>query len=309
MRIGSPVTRLSSVLREFDADVVHLAAPSMLGAAGVRAARRLGIPTVAVFQTDLVGFARRYGLTRFEAPLWQWIRHIHEQADLTLAPSTSSVWTLRSHGVSNVVRWQRGVDLERFHPRHRDDDLRRRLAPTGDVIVGYIGRLAKEKQVERLAAATRLPGVRVVVVGDGPERARLERVLPRAHFAGFQSDEALGRHHASLDVFVHTGLDETFCQTLQEAQAAAVPVVAPASGGPLDLVVHGATGFLWSPEQPEMLTGAIAELAGSVSLRRRIGHAGRASVEGRTWPVVMDELLAHYRSVLRDRSEGIRRVA
>lgn len=309
LRVGSPVVRMASMLREFSPDVVHLAAPSLLGAAGARAARRLGLPSVAVFQTDLVGFARRYGLARVEQPLWHWIRWVHAHADLTLAPSTAAVWTLRTRGISNVARWQRGVDLERFHPSHRSAELRRTVAPDGAVIVGYVGRLAKEKQVERLEPVSRLDGVHVVVVGDGPERTRLERALPRATFTGFRAGPELSALHASFDVFAHTGLDETFCQSLQESMASGIAVVAPAAGGPIDLVTHGRTGYLWSPEQPEMLTGAVAELAASPLLRRQIGREARASVESRPWDVVMDDLIDHYRMLVRGQHTSLRGAA
>jgi phosphatidylinositol alpha 1,6-mannosyltransferase len=295
VRVGLPIARVTSILRGFRPHVVHLAAPTVLGAAGARAARNLGIPSVAIFQTDVVGFARRYRLGVAAPMLWAWLRFVHRQSTITLAPSTSSVWTLRAHGVPRVHQWMRGVDLQRFSPSHRCDDLRRELAPNGEVIIGFVGRLAKEKQVDRLAPVAALPGVKVVIVGDGPERAHLEKLMPDAVFTGFLGGTELGRHHASFDVFAHTGLDETFCQAVQEALASGVPVVAPAAGGPIDLVTHGHNGFLWSPEQPEMLVGACAQLAGSPLQRYTMGKAARASVEHRPWSSVLDDLLEHYR--------------
>jgi phosphatidylinositol alpha 1,6-mannosyltransferase len=303
LRVGLPVVRLKAILREFRPDVVHLAAPSVLGAAAARAASDLQLPLVAVYQTDLAGFARRHGLGVAARPLWAWIRWIHQHADVTLAPSTASVWQLRAHGVTEVRRWARGVDLVRFHPEHRNPDLRSQLAPNGEVLVGYVGRLAKEKQVERLAPISRLPGVRLVVVGDGPERVALQRVMPAAHFAGFCCGQTLSQLHASFDVFVHPGLDETFCQAVQEALASGVPVVAPAAGGPIDLVTHGVNGFLWSPEQPEMLLGAVQHLVETPSLRAEMGVAARAGVIDRPWSAVMAELIDHYRHVIGIRSE------
>lgn len=298
LRIGLPTARLAALLKRLRPDVVHLASPALLGAAGIVAARRLGIPTVAVYQTDLAGFASRQRLRLATRPLWAWVSWVHRQADLTLAPSTAAAWELRAHGVTDVARWARGVDLERFHPGHRDDSLRRRLAPDGEVIVGYVGRLAPEKQVHRLAALDGRPGLRVVIVGDGPERAALERALPNAAFLGLRRGDELGVLFASFDVFAHTGLDETFCQTVQEALASGVPVVAPASGGPLDLVQHGANGYLWDPAAPASLAEAVGELAASPALRARMGSAARASVLHRPWARLVDELLDHYRAVV-----------
>lgn len=308
LRVGLPTARLTAVLRRLRPDVVHLAAPAVLGAAGALAARRLGIPSVAVYQTDLAGFARRHRLGVLTRPLWRWISWVHRQADLTLAPSTAAMWTLRRHGVHDVARWARGVDLERFAPRHRDEDVRQDLLDDADVLVGYVGRLAPEKQVDRLAPLTQIPGVRVVVVGDGPDRRRLERVLPRAVFLGLRQGAELGTLYASLDVFVHTGLDETFCQSVQEALASGVPVVAPASGGPIDLVQHGRNGYLWNPASPESLAGAVRELADSPVLRARTGKLARASVVQRPWSRLATELVQHYRSVI-DTSADTQRAA
>jgi phosphatidylinositol alpha 1,6-mannosyltransferase len=298
VRVGLPIGRLTSTLRDFDPDVVHLAAPTVLGAGAARAAQSLDIPVVAIFQTDIAGFAKRYGLGAASAPIWAWLRWVHSHADVTLAPSSAAAWTLEERGIERVDRWLRGVDLERFHPQHRSAMLRRRLAPNGEVIVGYVGRLAREKQIHRLAPIARKPGIRVVIVGDGPERARLERQMPDATFLGFRGGAELSQLHASFDVFAHTGLDETFCQAVQEALASGVPVVAPAAGGPLDLVQHGRNGFLWSPQQPEMLAGAISQLADDPFLRRSLGEAGRNGVEGRPWSAVMTELVDRYRSVI-----------
>lgn len=311
LRVGLPRLGIGAILRDFGPDVVHLAAPTVLGAVGVRAARKAGIPTVAVFQTDLAGFAKRHGLGRMSDGIWNYLRWVHAQADLTLAPSSTTAWALRARGVPNVEIWARGVDLERFHPRHRSPDLHRFLAPEGQALVGYIGRLAKEKQVERLAPILDLPATRVVVVGDGPEREVLERQLPGARFVGFQSGEHLSQLHATLDVFVHTGIDETFCQTLQESMASAVATVAPSAGGPLDLLRHRETGHFWSPEVPETLFGAVAELTNDVGLRARLGAQARLDVEARPWHRIMDDLVAHYRTVLRARmiDEPVWRVA
>jgi phosphatidylinositol alpha 1,6-mannosyltransferase len=298
LHVGLPSRLVTSALKDFAPDVVHVAAPVVLGPIALRSARRLGIPTVAVYQTDLAGFAERYGLGRASTTVWRWLSWVHRQADLTLAPSTAAVWDLRRRGVERVALWARGVDTRKFDPRWRSTEVHDRYAPGGEVLVGFVGRLAKEKQVERLRDLQGLPGVRLVVVGDGPVRADLEQVLPQAMFTGFLSGDDLSRHVASLDVFVHTGVDETFCQAVQEALAAGVPVVAPAAGGPLDLVRHGVNGYLWSPASPVSLVGAVEELVRSPMQREQMGSAARAMVEHRTWPAVMAELEGHYRSVI-----------
>jgi phosphatidylinositol alpha 1,6-mannosyltransferase len=300
VRVALPSRRLTAALIAHRAELVHLAGPFVLGVRGMAAAARLGLPTVAVYQTDLAGYARTY-LGAGENTAWRRMRAVHSAADRTLAPSTAAVRDLTDHGVERVRLWPRGVDTVRFRPALRDEALRRRLAPGGEKLVGYVGRLAPEKHVELLAGACGLPGVRVVVVGDGPSGASLRAALPGAVFLGRRTGDDLARIVASLDMFVHTGPYETFCQTVQEAMASGVPVVAPAAGGPLDLVDHGRTGLLVPPHDTDAVRAAVGTLAQDPALATAYGRSGRAMVEGRTWEAVGDLLLGHYDEVLRDR--------
>ncbi|HEU5474139.1 MAG TPA: glycosyltransferase family 1 protein [Actinophytocola sp.] len=297
--LGLPTVRLDGLLRDFRPDVVHLASPFAIGAAGAAAARRLGVPCVAVFQTDVAGFLRRYGFRGTDRAVWAWLRRIHGQADRTLVPSTATFGQLRERGLPRLAMWRRGVDSERFHPRHRDGELRARLAGPDAVLVGYVGRLSRDKRVHLLAGLADLPGIRLVIVGDGPAADRLRTRLPGAEFLGLRQGQALSTIYASLDVFVHTGADETFCQALQEAMASGVPVVAPAAGGPLDLVEHGRTGLLYPPDSMTELRDGVHRLVADPGLRARYGWGGRAAVRGRTWTVIGDQLLEHYTGVLR----------
>jgi phosphatidylinositol alpha 1,6-mannosyltransferase len=223
---------------------------------------------------------------------------------LTLAPSTASADDLLAHGVARVGRWGRGVNLDLFSPTRRQDAPPFPEAVSSDaegrgggIVVGYVGRLAREKSVELLAPVSQLPGVTLVVVGDGPIRAELERAMPRAHFLGVRHGEELAAVYAGLDLFVHTGPHETFCQTVQEALASGVPVVAPAKGGPLDLVTHGRNGLLVPPGDSAALASAVAMLAADAPLRRRYAANARPSVEGRDWAAIVDDMIGHYEAV------------
>lgn len=297
--VGVPTRTVLTALAAFGPDVVHLASPFVVGARGLAAARRLGVPTVAVYQTDIPGFAEAYGLGIGARAAWRWVRRLHSRADRTLAPSSESAHRLRLHGVPRVHRWGRGVDVERFGPAHTDPNLRAELAPDGELLVGFVGRLAPEKEVGRLAVLADVPGVRVVIVGDGPERETLREALPSAALLGARYDDELARVYASLDVFVHTGPHETFCQTVQEAMASGLAVVAPAAGGPRDLVDHGETGCLLPPERDEFarVLPQVIDALRDPALRRRLGEAGRAAVLGRTWPAVCRKLTGHYDAV------------
>ena len=303
-RIGLPTGQIRAALLRHRAEVVHLASPVVLGGHGAAVARRLGLPAVAVYQTDLPAYARAYHLTGMgEAFAWRWLRGIHNSAARTLAPSTVTATGLLSQGITNVWLWGRGVDTERFDPARRRPGLRAELTPGGEVLVGYGGRLATEKRVDLLAGISRLAGVRLVIVGGGPAEAALRQQMPQAIFLGERRGNELAETYASLDIFVHSGPYETFGQTLQEAAASGLAVVAPAAGGPLDLVEDGVTGYLVPPSDGDALTAAVARLAADPARRAAFGQAGRRKVLGRSWPALTEELIGHYAAALGTEAE------
>ena len=267
--VGLPNLAVQRILDDFAPDVLHAASPVLLGGHAILAAKRRGIPAVAIFQTDIAGYTARNGVGLMRELAWSVLRYVHNQADRTLAPSTASIRDLARNRIERVERWGRGVDLQAYHPQHRQDAATRRLraelAPNGETVIGYVGRLAPEKQVERLAQLRGLPGIRI-----------------------------------AFDVFVHTGTEETFGQTLQEAHATGLPVVAPLAGGPIDLITHGTDGYLFDPSLdggPDSMRNYIERLVENAPLRARMGEAGRRRVLDRSWESVCDELVDHYRAV------------
>jgi phosphatidylinositol alpha 1,6-mannosyltransferase len=309
-RLGLPTPKTRRAITRHGTEVVHLASPVALGAWGARVARAMGLPMVAAFQTDLPNYARAYRLGKAtEAFAWRWLRDIHNTAGRTLAPSSVTAAELAEHEIERIWRWGRGVDTQRFHPSHRDERLRAEIAPDGETIVGYVGRLAVEKRVDLLVSLASLPGVKLAITGGGPMEEELRAVLPTAAFLGMRHGEDLSRIYASLDVFVHTGPFETFGQTVQEASASGVPVVAPAAGGPLDLVDDGGTGFLVAPDDRDALRTAVGTLVADPALRARFGEAARRRVLGRTWSALTDELLGHYAAVIGAHAEPVRMAA
>lgn len=302
--VGLPSPQVARLLEDFAPDVLHAASPFLLGGHALNAARKAGIPSVAIYQTDVAGYAKRNRLGLASKLAWQFVRRIHESADRTLAPSTAAAQDCISAGIPRLALWGRGVDIELYHPRNRlrpsAAQLRRRLTSGGRTVVGYVGRIAPEKQVERLRELAGLPDVTIAIVGDGPSEPLVRRALRGQHvvWLGRLSGEALADAYASFDLFVHTGTEETFGQTIQEAQASGLPVIAPHAGGPIDLVDDGTDGLLFDPADPGALRRSVDLLLGSPALRARWGEAGRRKVLGRSWSGVCDQLLNHYGEVI-----------
>lgn len=285
---------LHKLLADFAPDVVHLAAPVILGSKGVMAAAELGVPSVALYQTEVPRYAVQYGYPAAEPIFWRHLRKLHNMATINLAPSSYTRDQLIAHGFSRVDVWGRGVDTELFSPDKRDQALHDSWAPHGEVVVGFMGRLAPEKQVKDLRALTDLPGVRLVIIGDGPQRAELEADLSGAVFVGMKSGEELARCLASLDLFVHPGESETFCQAIQEAHASGLAAIAPRRGGPIDLIDPSHNGWLYPPGDLSAMRNQVADLVGDGFKRTIFGQTARKRVENRTWPRVCDQLLDYY---------------
>jgi phosphatidylinositol alpha 1,6-mannosyltransferase len=307
--VGLPNLQVQRLIASFQPDVLHAASPFLLGAQAIASANRLGIPSVAIFQTDVAGYAKRNHLGPATKLAWRFVRWVHEGADLTLVPSSASEADLTAVGVSRLARWGRGVDAERYHPNLRRHPealaLHDRLSPNGETVIGYVGRVAPEKQIERFAELRGLDNISIAIVGDGPGEASTRAALEGMPFTmlGRLGGRDLAIAYASFDVFVHTGTEETFGQTIQEAHAAGLPVIAPRAGGPIDLVADGQTGYLFDPASSTSLRTLVEDLVVSPELRLRMGEAGRRAVHARTWDSVCGQLMDHYALVIRDRAE------
>jgi len=300
--IGLPNRRLEHLIDGFSPDVVHLASPMLLGMHGAKIAKRLGIPTLSVYQTDMAGFASHYGFDLAHTSLRKLVGKIHSQTDRTLAPSRSACYELKSQGVPEVYLWQRGVNLELFNPSARSESLRKYWDPTGKrTIIGYVGRLAKEKRISDLKYIDRDPSNLLIITGDGPAQEKLKKELPNAIFMGHKNGNDLAEIFASLDLFIHPGPNETFCQAVQEALSSGTPCIVPTTGGPADLVNHGKTGYVINIHRPDDLDAAVMHF----KLRNdRVNMAlqARQSVLTRTWSAINAQLMNHYEEILMNRS-------
>ncbi|MDP5026442.1 MAG: glycosyltransferase family 1 protein [Aquiluna sp.] len=298
--VAMPGLSITRTLEEFGPDVIHVAAPFLLGAQAIGWGQRNNVPTVAVYQTDVAGYLERYNLSFARPAMEKVLVSIHQNATLNLAPTKIAAEYLRSLGLGGVRIWGRGVDLDLFTPANANHpqsiEFKAKHAPSGELLVGFVGRLAAEKQVHRMAELFGLPNVRFVVIGDGPEHGRLESAFESqpVSFTGALTGLELARAYAALDVFVHFGTEETFGQTIQEAQASGVPVIAPNVGGPSQLITQGKTGLLADPATPNAYRMALRSLLENPKLLQEISKLSVESVQGRSWSSNNAKLIGYY---------------
>jgi glycosyltransferase involved in cell wall biosynthesis len=180
-----------------------------------------------------------YVSARFYFPLsWSYAyqRWFHNAGAGMMVATDSLTRDLEARGFRNILRWTRGVDINRFRPR----DVR--LFGSERPVLLYVGRVAIEKNIKAFLDAD-VPG-RKVVVGDGPQLTELRARYKDVLFTGPRTGEALAEAYASADAFVFPSLTDTFGIVLLEAMASGLPVAAFPVTGPLDVVTEGVTGAL-----------------------------------------------------------------
>ena len=295
--------RYRSVLQDvahFQPDIIHVATEFAMGVTGAKIARQLGIPLVASAHTDYERYAAHYNLEWFMRAGWSYLRWFYRQTSSVLCPSTFYQQHLVSRGVTNTGIWSRGVDADRFHPMHRREEYRQALgvAP-GDTLVTYVGRIAREKDLDLLVQAWRrlAPGahVRLALVGKGPLESELKRMhVPGVVLAGMKHDIELSAAYASSDVFVLPSTTETFGNVLLEGMASALPCLAVSAGGVLEFARHEANAWLVQPHSSDALAEGLERLLRDQDLRLHLGSGARRTALARGWEPVFDSLLHEY---------------
>jgi glycosyltransferase involved in cell wall biosynthesis len=297
--------RLREVIDDLEAfcpDVVHVATEFSLGIAGVKAARQLGLPIIASAHTDYDQYAARYGVPWALRAGWHYLRWFYGQAHRVLCPSRIYEEAVHRHGVKHTGIWSRGVDPDVFSPGFRSEAYRAAVgAGPADLLVTYIGRIAREKNLGLLLEAWETltrerGGAQLVLVGRGPlEDDIRRREIPGVHVTGLLLGDALSAAYASADVFAFPSRTETFGNSLLEAMGSGLPSLVAAGGGVLEFAEHGRNAWLVEPDSAPALAEGLGRLLGDRSLRRRLAAGALATARARDWDRVYERLLEDYR--------------
>lgn len=319
LRMGLPATgALHRAWSHSRPDVVHIATEGPLGWSALRAALRSGLPVVSEFRTNFHAYSAHYGLGLMRDWVLAYLRRFHNRCGFTMVPTRGLASDLEALGFDRLKVVARGVDARRFGPSRRSAALRISWgAGPEDLVVLSVGRLAPEKNLELLASSflrmkATHPGIRLVVVGDGPARPWLEDKLPGSVFAGRRVGDDLVEHYASADLLLFPSLTETFGNVTLEAMASGLAVVAFDYGAARMAVRHGIHGWLAPFGDPESFVGMALRAAGDVGVTRGLGAEARRAAESMAWDEVIGEVLQVYREAIRsidERSHEGRRCA
>lgn len=309
VKIGMPAgRRMREQWSRERPDIVHVATEGPLGGSAVTAALALGIPVSTDFHTNFHAYTRHYGVRWLEGPVLNYLRRLHNRTACTMVPTEELQSQLAGRGFENLMVVARGVDTQLFHPARRDARLRRtwRVGPE-DPVALFVSRLAPEKNLPLLMeaySAMRVvhPRARLVVVGDGPARARLQARHPDAIYAGMRTGEDLAAHYASADIFLYPSVTETYGNVTLEALASGLAVVAYDYAAAAVHMRSGENGFT----APIDDTGQFIRAAVSLVLDRariaQFGHNARTTAEAIDWSDVVSEFESALMGLARDRA-------
>jgi len=307
LRFGLPCRgRLEKLWRLDKPDVIYVATEGPLGQSAIKAARQLEIPVTSGFHTNFHQYMEHYKLPGLAKGVEGFLRRTHNRTRRTFAPSRGVIERLDAMGIENTRLLGRGVDTGLFHPDKRDPELRREWGVDEHGMVAiFVSRIAAEKNMPlTLEAFSRIrqrhPKAACVLVGDGPERARLERAHPEFVFAGMRQGEDLARHYASGDLFVFPSVTETFGNVVTEAMASGLVPLAYDYAAPHQYIRDGENGFLAPFDNRsaylERLDHALDRNGDWGSIRQ----AARATAENLGWPEIIDRFARELDEVRRE---------
>lgn len=308
LRMGLPVK--SALLRLWKAnapDIVHVVTEGPLGWSALNAAEILGIPVSTDFHTNFHAYSRHYGIGWLQKPILAYLRKFHNRGACTLVPTRALKEQLEGHGYVNLKVVARGVDTVLFNPAKRSAELRASWgAGSKNPVVIYIGRLAPEKNIPLVIQAfsamqAARPSARLVLVGDGPDRAGLQARHPEFVFAGMRTGEDLAAHYASADIFLFPSITETFGNVTMEAMSSGLAVVAYNYAAAAEHLRHGVNGMAADFDNPGEFTRLAVSLINDRQRIEKFGIRAHSTAEALDWERVIEEFEFALRTSLTER--------
>lgn len=296
-------------LNEFDPTLIHIATPDRGGYKALQWALSNRVQVVGSYHTHFTSYFKYYGGVFSEALeflAWQYLSWFYNNCTHVYVPSPSMIEELKRHGFNDHAHiWARGVETDHFSPAKRDEGWRRSVGfEEDDIVVTFVSRLVWEKEldtymqsVQRVAAKN--PKVKPLVVGSGPAKEELQKLMPEAVYTGFLGGEDLARAYASSDIFLFPSHTETFGNVTLEAMSCGLPCLVADAVGSKSLVEHGVNGLLGEAENKADFTKKLGVIVSDAELRKQMGAASRQKALQYEWNEINGALVENYRQALK----------
>lgn len=302
---GIPSVKIKKILEEFKPDIVHAANPISLASSGVYYAKKLKIPLICSFHTNIPKYLDHYGFGIFKKPLWSYLRKLHNSGKINLVTSQAMYDLLEEKNIKNIRVLPKGVDIKNRHPKFYSKDMRVRLSK-GEVdkkLLIFVGRLAPEKEIESLKELLdNRKDIRLAIVGDGPSREKLEELFKNTNtvFTGFLKKEELSKAYASADGFIFPSVSETLGLVITESMASHTPVIAAYSKPTIEQIKDRENGLIYKRDSLKSLEACIDSLDDK-ELYEKIIKNGRKYAEKFSWDNASQAMLDAYIDVLKEK--------
>lgn len=297
-----PSRNVKYILQDFRPDVVHAVNPILLASSAVRYARKLRLPLVASFHTNIPKYFEFYKVGAAQPLLWSYLRNLHNQAGVNLVTSNAMLDELKNQEINNLHVLPKGVDIEGLSPSYSDIEVRKELTcgnPERTLLI-FVGRVANEKNIHTLLPLMQSrEDLSLAIIGDGPVREDLENLFKGTNtvFTGFKHGADLAKAYASADAFIFPSVSETLGLVILEGMASGLPVIAVKSGPTMEQITNGENGLLYEDGDLESLNRAIDKLK-DMDLVMKLKKNARIEAEKYSWDNASEALLKHYENMV-----------
>ena len=311
LRMGLPAKReLTRLWSRQRPDIVHIATEGPLGWSALQVAKKLKLPVSTDFRTNFHAYSQHYGIGWLSGAIMAYLKKFHNAAQATMVPTSQLQGELDKVGFKHLSVVPRGVDTDVFSPDHRNDALRTSWgADSATRVLLYVGRLAPEKNLKLVIQTYNNlkrshPDIKLVLVGDGPMRAVLEKDNPEVIFAGFQTGKSLAQHYASADIFLFASQTETFGNVTLEAMASRLAIVAFHHAAAGELIQSGVNGMLARTHSGLDFEMGVQTLLNNQALMQHVAEQACLSARALSWRMIVERTEGVFHRVMHQHTQS-----
>lgn len=297
---------MKDILKDIKPDLVHITTQLGIGRIGLKYAKQFHIPVVMSYHTNFDQYLSFFHLEYLSNIFWSYSKYFYNQGQRTLCPSEDTCEIVRKKKFKNVGIWSRGVDLEKFHPSHRDEELRKELGGKDRLLFSYVGRISPEKDIDVLIESIKIVNkeigedkINFIFTGLGPHLEAIKKEnIQNILLTGPKSGEELSKTYASADVFLFPSGSETFGNVLLEAMASGLATLSVDAGGVKEFAVHQKNSYVCKYHDVDDIAKGIIELYQNQNLREKLKKGALQTANQRSWETIFDQLLNDYQKII-----------